>query len=120
LCKTKEEGGLGFKNIRKFNFNLLAKRRWRLISQEKGKWKEVLHLKYGAELECPHISVKYQSWWWRDLVNVCREGGGDGWFQKELLWKLGRGAKVRFWEDVWVGDSNLKTTFQRLFSLSVN
>jgi len=120
LCKPKEEGGLGFKDIRKFNSALLAKWRWRFISQEKGKWKEVLDSKYGAELECPHIPVKYQSWWWRDIVKVCREGGGDGWFQEELRWKLGKGDKVRFWEDVWVGESNLKTSFQRLFSLSVN
>jgi len=59
LCKPKEEGGLGFKDIRKFNSALIAKWRWRFISQEKGKWKEVLESKYGAELECPHISVKH-------------------------------------------------------------
>ena len=70
------------------------------MSQEKRKWKEVLESKYGVELVCPHLPVKYQSWWWRDLVKVCREGGGEGWFQKEVHWKLGRGDKVRFWEDV--------------------
>ena len=84
----------------------------------KGKWKEVLKSKYGAELECPNISVKHQSWWWRDLVKVCSEGGGDGWFHEEVRWKLGRGDKVRFWEDVWIGDSSLKSSFQRIFSLS--
>jgi len=39
---------------------------------------------------------------------------------RRVAWKLGRGDKVRFWEDVWVGESSLKTLFQRLFSLSVN
>jgi len=48
------------------------------------------------------------------------EGGGDGWFQEEVRWKLGRGDKVRFWEDVWIGDSSLKSLLHRLFSLSVN
>jgi len=90
LCKPKEEGGLGFKDIRKFNFALLTKWRLRLISQEKGKWKEVIHSKYGAELECLHIPIKHQSCWWRDIVRVCREGGGVGWFQEELQWKLGK------------------------------
>ena len=120
LCKPKEEGGLGFKDVRKFNFALLAKWRWRFMSQERGKWKEVLESKYGAELECPHTPVKYQSWWLRDLVKVCMEGGGDGWFQEEVLWKLDRGDKVRFWEDVWIGNSSLKSLLYRLFSLSVN
>ena len=120
LCKPKEEGGLRLKNIKKFNFSLLAKWRWRFIAQEKGKWKEVLQSKYGVELDCSHIPVKHQSWWWRDIVKVCKEGGGEGWFQNELRWKLGRGDKIRFWEDVWVGESNLKTTFQRLFTLLIN
>jgi len=110
---------LGLKDVRKFNFALLAKWRWRFISQDKGKWREVLESKYGVELECPQLPVKYQSRWWRDLVKVCREGGGEGWFQKEVHWKLGRGDKVRFWEDVWIGDTSLKSLFQRLYSLSV-
>ena len=78
LCKAKEEGGMGLKDIKKFNFALLAKWKWQYISQEKGKWKEVLLSKYGAELECSLIPVKYQSWWWRDIVKVCKEGGGEG------------------------------------------
>ena len=120
LCKPKEEGGLGLKDIRKFNFAILAKWRWRFMSQERGKWKDVLESKYGAELEGLHLPVKYQSWWWRDIVKMCMEGGGDGWFQEEVRWKLGRGDKVRFWEDVRIGDSSLKSLFHRLFSLSVN
>jgi len=64
--------------------------------------------------------TKLQSWWWRDLLKVCKEGGGDGWFQEEVGWKLGSGDKVRFWEDVWVGNSNLKSMFPRLYSLSLN
>jgi len=84
LCKPKEEGGLGLKDIKKFYFALLAKWRWRFISQEKGKWKEVLHSKYGVELDCSLIPVKHQLWWWRDIVKACKEGGGEGWFQEEL------------------------------------
>jgi len=61
-----------------------------------------------------------QSWWWRDLVKVCRKGGGDGWFKKEVGWKLGKGDKARFWEDVWTGNVSLKTLYPRLFSLSLN
>ena len=51
---------------------------------------------------------------------MCKEGGGKGWFQEELSWKLGCGDKVKFWEEVWVGSSNLKSLFPRLFSLSLN
>jgi len=78
VCKQKEDGGLRIKDIRKLNFALVAKWRWRLISQEKGKWKEVLLSKYGPQLDDTRIPVKYQSWWWRDIKKICREGGGDG------------------------------------------
>ena len=64
--------------------------------------------------------MKYQSWWWRDIKKICREGGGEGWFKEELRWKLGRGDKISFWEDVWVGNTSLKTCFQRLYTLAAN
>ena len=120
MCKKREEGGLGIRDIRKFNSALLAKWKWRCISDEKGRWKEVLDSKYSLENNREQIQVKYQSWWWRDLMKTCKEGGGDGWFQGQVGWILGGGDKVRFWEDVWVGSSNLKTLFPRLYSLSLN
>jgi len=120
LCKPKEEGGLGFRDIRKFNFALLAKWRWRLISEEKGRWKELLVSKYGMDLDDPQAQINAQSWWWRDLHKVCTEGEGAGWFHQYVVWKVGREDKVRFWEDAWVSNSSLKTLFPRLFSLSLN
>ena len=120
LCKPKEEGGLGFRDIRKFNYALLAKWRWRLISEEKGRWKELLVSKYGVDLECRQAPIKVQSWWWRDLHKVCTEGEGEGWFNQQVVWKVGSGDKVRFWEDSWAGNISLKTLFPRLYSISLN
>ena len=75
LCKPREEGGLGLRDIRNFNSALLAKWRWHLILEEKGRWKDLLASKYGSVLEVSHIPVKLQSWWWRDLFKVYGEGG---------------------------------------------
>jgi len=36
LFKPKQEGGLGFKDIRKFNVVILAKWKWRLMTVEEG------------------------------------------------------------------------------------
>jgi len=120
VCKPKEEGGWGIRDIRKFNYALLAKWRWRFVSEEKGRWKDLLVSKYGMDLDCPQTPVKMQSWWWRHLQKVCTEGEGVGWFQSQLAWRLGSGDKVKFWEDVWIGNSSLKTLYPRLFSLSLN
>ena len=111
---------MGLTDIRNFNYALLAKWRWRWSSDEKGRWKDLFESKYGIESEVMQTPLKMQSWWWRDLDKVCREGGRDGWFQAEIGWKLGRGDNAKFWEDVWVGNNNLKTLFPILHSLSSN
>jgi len=37
VCKPKEEGGIGIRDIRKFNYALLAKWRWRFLIEAKGR-----------------------------------------------------------------------------------
>lgn len=91
---------MGHTDIRLFNYALLAKWRWHCLSNEKGRWKDLLEFKYGSGSEVMQTPLKLQSWWWRDLDKVCREGGEDGWFQAEIGWKLGRGDKEKLWEDV--------------------
>jgi len=51
---------------------------------------------------------------------VCGEEGVDGWFQEEVGWSIGSGDKERFWEDVWLGNVNLKSLFPRLYQISMN
>jgi len=55
------EGGLGIRDIRKFNLALLAKWRWRLVSDEEGRWKDLLVSKYGMVTKCLCTLVKTQS-----------------------------------------------------------
>jgi len=60
--------------------------------------------------------MNFQSWWWRDLSKIC-----CGWFQEGLLWKVGSGDKVRFWEDNWIGGSHiLSSMYPRLYALSLD
>jgi len=99
MCYPKKEEGLGIKDIRKFNVALLTKWKWRLLSEERGKWKEILISKYSMESGHIHLHLKEKSWWWRDLSKACGEGVSTGWFQKAIGWKIGEGDKARFWED---------------------
>ena len=80
VCIPKEEGGLGCRDIHLFNKALQAKWRWWCLSEENGRWKKLLDSKYNLGVESSHTPVKSQSWWWRDLSNMCKEGGGKGWF----------------------------------------
>ena len=40
--------------------------------------------------------------------------------REHVTWRIGARDKVRFWEDVWVDRSNLKTAFPRLYSISLD
>jgi len=51
LCKSLEVSGLGIKDIRKLNRALVAKWKWRLLSEEKGMWKDILLSKYRADFD---------------------------------------------------------------------
>jgi len=62
VCKPMEEGGLRIKDIRKFNNALLEKWKWRLLSEEKGKWKDILESKYYSGTRRNQTYTNYQSW----------------------------------------------------------
>ena len=51
---------------------------------------------------------------------MCGEESSSGWFHKEIVWKIGVGDKVRFWEDSWFNNNSLKSVYLMLYSLSVD
>ena len=48
ICSPISEGGLGIRNVRKFNQALLGKWLWRYAHEEEAWWKSVLVAKYGS------------------------------------------------------------------------
>ena len=68
ICLPKESGGLGIKDINKFNLALLGKWKWNLFHHHGELWTKVLESKYGGwrgldEASCDNSA----SIWWRDL-----------------------------------------------------
>lgn len=59
MCKPKEEGGLGVRDVRVVNLSLLAKWRWRLIYDGNALWKEVLIAKYGSAIVGVVVGEEY-------------------------------------------------------------
>ncbi|KAK2360340.1 hypothetical protein QL285_085620 [Trifolium repens] len=125
LCRSKECGGLGIKNLRLVNVSLLTKWRWRLLVAQESLWASVLKAKYGKEiglsselLSCEN--KRYASLWWKDLCKLGRISGSSNgdWCSEVMVKKVGNGGGTRFWLDKWIGVGTLCQAFPRLYSIS--
>nr|KYP58785.1 Putative ribonuclease H protein At1g65750 family [Cajanus cajan] len=97
ICRPKQNGGLGIKNIKLFNESLLGKWRWNLFHQQGKLWANILKSKYGGwEILGGAEDGHNESIWWRDLKKICGGGAESSWFARSLRWRLGKGEKIRF------------------------
>ncbi|KAK9927793.1 hypothetical protein M0R45_024959 [Rubus argutus] len=115
VSQSKEKGGLGIGNLAKKNTALLGKWLWRFPLETDSLWHIVIRSKYG---------LKENGW---DANCVVRGSSRNPWrdissgidtFLGRCLLAVGKGDKVRFWEDTWLGHNSLMSLFPRLFHLS--
>ena len=61
---------------------------WRLgVKKKYDLWKDILEFKYGLWIQMNEIpKARHESWWWRDLCEVCSRGGDDNWFDNNVVW----------------------------------
>ena len=97
LCRPKEEGGLGIRNMAQFNISLLAKQGWRIINNPNSLVALVLKAKYFPSVDFlnsqlgNNISYTWKSIW--AAKGILAEG---------LCWKVGRGTKISISRDYWI------------------
>jgi ribonuclease HI len=101
ICKPKELGGLGIKNLQWQNEALGAKLIWRLFKERNQKWARILYNKYlNAEdplsiFRMRNLPKGSVSW---NFMSKCRHI-----ISKFLSWDVGLGDEALFWEDSWDG-----------------
>ncbi|GKV01589.1 hypothetical protein SLEP1_g14135 [Rubroshorea leprosula] len=125
VCRSKLDGGLGVKDLRKFNLALLGKWWSRLAEGEEGLLYKVIRGKYGSGggnwMNWIEERNQKGSLWWRDVCRLdCSCTNSVGWLLDGFKLKLGEGNSVKFWEDVWIGDESLANKFPRLFLNSLD
>lgn len=109
LCRPKEFGGMGFMNSRVRNIALLMKWIMKLESGVQDLSCQLLRAKYLGEAGFFQSVGAGGSQFWKGLHAV------KEWFRLGSAYEVGNGKWVRFWEDVWVGETPLCVHFFRLF-----
>lgn len=60
LCKSKQDGGLGFRNLQTFNDALLGKQCWRIINNEGSLMARTLKAKYFPKRDFLSATLGFQ------------------------------------------------------------
>jgi hypothetical protein len=104
ICMKKEFGGLGIPNLKDLNLCLLGSWVKRYIKAEGSIWKKIVDAKYHTRqpniLWCQdtHPSIFWKGVMWATQAVRCG-----------YKWHVGNGKSIKFWEDVWFGNSPLAT-----------
>lgn len=89
LCKSKQHGGLGFRNLNYFNEALLAKQCWRLITNDNSLIAKMYKAKYHPK--CSFMEAKQSSnmsYTWRSILQARHINKGS-------FWMVGDGKKKK-------------------------
>ncbi|XP_058724719.1 uncharacterized protein LOC131596153 [Vicia villosa] len=126
VCRPKEEGGLGIRDVNNMNISLLMKWKWRICNEENAVWSNLLIHRYKNPVVKMFVNDKgvissRDSIWWRDLILINDCDGSNGLSQlggdqtlSEAYLELYDKAANRFasvaeaghWEDdVWTWDN---------------
>ena len=102
---------------RLFNEPLLGMWLWRFGIEEDALWRQVIEMKYGCV---------WGSWYTKAMIGPYGVGLwkniSQGWhsFSRHILYDIGDGSRVKFWQDRWCGETSLAVRYPDLFRFCRN
>ncbi|KAL4272913.1 hypothetical protein GQ457_13G017030 [Hibiscus cannabinus] len=99
MATPKHYGGMGFRDISKFNVAFLAKQGWRILSNPSSLLARVLKARYFPRTDFLSAQLgSTPSYTWRSIYSA------KGLLEKGLGWRIGTGRDVSIWNDSWLLD----------------
>lgn len=115
LCKSKANGGLGFRDIGKFNQALLAKQAWRILDVPTSLLSRVYKAKYFPNKTFLEANIGYRpSYAWRSIVF------GRELLERGLMKSIGDGKTTGIWSDKWVFDGAPRRPINKEMMIDLN
>lgn len=97
LCRSKAQGGLGFRDLRSFNLALLEKQCWRLITYPDSLLGRILQARYFSNTSFFEAETGGRpSATWRSILLV------GPFFQEGLRVRIGNSFSTTIWHNAWV------------------
>jgi ribonuclease HI len=104
LCHPKGSGGMGFRELRKFNDALLGKQVWRLLQDPSSQFHRVFKAKFfpnGSILDAnPRTRGSYA---WQSILKA------RDIIIKGAVWRVGNGKSINIWNQRWLPEESHRT-----------
>ncbi|CAH1428278.1 unnamed protein product [Lactuca virosa] len=108
ICRPKDYGGLGVKNLRKWNDALLAKHVWNVINNKNSLWVQWVKKNYiGDRNFWDILQKKSMSWTWKRFLEVRKI------VRPHVVSCVGNGMNTSLWHDWWHPIGILSTIISR-------
>ncbi|XP_013679317.2 uncharacterized protein LOC106383806 [Brassica napus] len=115
LCISKENGGLGFRDIEDFNQALLAKQAWRLLNEPNSLLARIYKGRYYANTGFMECGKGYRpSYAWRSIFF------GRELLSKGLIRSIGDGQSTLVWSQKWIMDEVPRRPINKEMMIDVN
>ena len=97
MCAPKEEGGMGFRDLKAFNIALLAKQGWRLQNCPNSLFHRVYKVKYFPNGDFLNALLgRHPSYSWCSIMEARKV------VQLGCRWQIGNGGSVSLWRGKWL------------------
>ncbi|PWA77709.1 RNA-directed DNA polymerase, eukaryota, Reverse transcriptase zinc-binding domain protein [Artemisia annua] len=116
---SKKMGGLGIGSIFALNVGLLFKWLWRFLHNSSDLWIKVIKYLYGEYGGIFNDSMQRLSLSpWSGILSSVKSLKDKGIDLLSLcIRKVGNGISIRFWDEIWCGNSPLKNLFPLIYML---